>query len=223
MLWEDNFATWWECVMPPASSKSEPSNSGSYGAVILGRDLVGDTVAAMVASAFVTPSVVLLDSIKTQEHNHQQFVVHSHLTGQCAPWYLEGPQVGADIQLSAYGMRQSAPGRQERFEGFDDGLLNPRQCNNVWLIHTAYAARFSCSRLGVCQPAWEDHGNSDDGANTVTNRLHARASPRLGLLQQKQRRYSGGEIVSHPSRHHAGYYCEMCASSTNLWLWMSIE
>jgi len=47
--------------MPPASSKSEPSNSGSYGAVILGRDLVGDTVAAMVASVFVTPSVVLLD------------------------------------------------------------------------------------------------------------------------------------------------------------------
>ncbi|RKK42628.1 hypothetical protein BFJ66_g10389 [Fusarium oxysporum f. sp. cepae] len=62
MLWEDNFGTWWECVMPPASSKSEPSNSGSYGAVILGHDLVGDTVAAMVASAFVAPSVVLLDS-----------------------------------------------------------------------------------------------------------------------------------------------------------------
>lgn len=48
--------------MPPTSSKSEPSNSGSYGAVIIGRDLVGDRVAAMIASAFVAPSVVLLHS-----------------------------------------------------------------------------------------------------------------------------------------------------------------
>jgi hypothetical protein len=47
--------------MPPTSPKSEPSNSGSYGALILGRDIVGDTVAAMVSSSFVTPSVVLLD------------------------------------------------------------------------------------------------------------------------------------------------------------------
>jgi hypothetical protein len=61
MLWEDNFTTWWESIMPPTSPKSEPSNSGSYGALILGRDIVGDTVAAMVSSSFVTPSVVLLD------------------------------------------------------------------------------------------------------------------------------------------------------------------
>ncbi|KAJ0134766.1 Uncharacterized protein HZ326_22177 [Fusarium oxysporum f. sp. albedinis] len=75
MLWEDNFATWWECVMPPASSKSEPSNSGSYGAVILGRDLVGDTVAAMVASAFVAPSVVLLDRALVEKSSFNQPII----------------------------------------------------------------------------------------------------------------------------------------------------
>ncbi|EWZ02732.1 hypothetical protein FOYG_01956 [Fusarium oxysporum NRRL 32931] len=74
MLWEDNFGTWWECVMPPASSKSEPSNSGSYGAVIPGHDLVGDTVAAMVASAFVAPSVVLLDRLKSTTISSLSFI-----------------------------------------------------------------------------------------------------------------------------------------------------
>ncbi|RKL02393.1 hypothetical protein BFJ68_g11950 [Fusarium oxysporum] len=75
MLWEDNFGTWWECVMPPASSKSEPSNSGSYGAVILGHDLVGDTVAAMVASAFVAPSVVLLDRALVEKSSFNQPII----------------------------------------------------------------------------------------------------------------------------------------------------
>ncbi|RKK67478.1 hypothetical protein BFJ69_g14480 [Fusarium oxysporum] len=75
MLWEDNFATWWECFMPPTSSKSEPSNSGSYGAVILGRDLVGDTVAAMVASAFVAPSVVLLDRALVEKSSFNQPII----------------------------------------------------------------------------------------------------------------------------------------------------
>ncbi|KAH7225139.1 hypothetical protein BKA60DRAFT_512399 [Fusarium oxysporum] len=61
--------------MPPTSSKSEPSNSGSYGAVILGRDLVGDTVAAMVASAFVAPSVVLLDRALVEKSSFNQPII----------------------------------------------------------------------------------------------------------------------------------------------------
>ncbi|KAF5536649.1 transcriptional regulatory [Fusarium mexicanum] len=61
--------------MPPKISESDPGNSGSYGTVILGRDLVGDVAAAMVSSAFVTPAVVLLDRALVEKSSFNQPII----------------------------------------------------------------------------------------------------------------------------------------------------
>ncbi|KAH6962386.1 hypothetical protein BKA56DRAFT_622935 [Ilyonectria sp. MPI-CAGE-AT-0026] len=72
MIWEDNFATWWESVMPPGTPMRGSGTTSSYGALIFGRDLVGDAVAAMVSSAFATPSVVLLDRALVEKSSFNQ-------------------------------------------------------------------------------------------------------------------------------------------------------